>query len=59
MVGTNALQDDQALRQTSVELIVPGGDVDIVPGVIRPSIEQLALKFPVPPRTRSGTYPRE
>jgi hypothetical protein len=43
-VETNALQDDQALRHTSVELIVPGGDLDIVPGVIRPGIEQLAVE---------------
>jgi hypothetical protein len=31
-------------RQTAVELIVPGGDIDIVPGVIRPGVEQLAVE---------------
>ena len=44
IVGIDALQNAEALRQPVPELIEPAGDVDIAPAVVRPGIEQLAVE---------------
>src|SRR5882672_12520521 len=44
IIGIDALQYAQALRQPVLEFIEPAGDIDIAPAVVRPDVEELAVE---------------